>query len=548
MQTQSRYQAWVAAIRAPAAVFVARRDNGAITLVAANGPFRQLQGLPPAATGSLPKAVEPELESAIHRAVDGAAGAEAIAAARRGDDSRRPWLRHTLTRVGEDGDAAAVLDLATEITPASAYRDDLLDAIWRTLPDALLVSDFVRSTLVCNSKFCEVWGLPMESVRRSGPEDILDHAARKMRDGDAFKREVRALRESSTICRHGWELALRDGRLFTIDTDPLTDAGGTYWGRIWYTRDVTRAKLTANALSESEQRFRQLADGSLQGIIVQRPDTRGEVVYMNAAARSMVEPAALDHWPPASKALPVDVGAVSEAAPAQINDLLSGARPGIRCTMPTRHATSGVEWVDVFATPAVWAGAPAIQLTLVDITEQKALERQLLWHATTDPLTGLGNRRRFMEEAERYFRSDRAEDHPLSLMLIDIDLFKQLNDTGGHPVGDDALRKLGEAMHRCLRDSDLACRIGGDEFAALMPGTNTRTARRVARRLQVAVRTADTGQPHPVTLSVGIAQDSPGDRRFEDLLARADGCLYAAKHQGRDRIEVAPDSPSDGEA
>ncbi|MCW5296577.1 sensor domain-containing diguanylate cyclase [Herbaspirillum lusitanum] len=157
------------------------------------------------------------------------------------------------------------------------------------------------------------------------------------------------------------------------------------------------------------------------------------------------------------------------------------------------------------------------------------LQRQTL----TDPLTGAGNRRgfdrRLREEWSRHLRSGEV----LSLLMIDVDMFKQYNDTYGHPAGDDVLSLLCELLRMPLRASDFVARVGGDEFAVILPNTPEVGAELVVERIQAMLQAAKW--PHcPVSISAGVATLSPGEVcDFATLLQRADQAMYMRKHSRR---------------
>ncbi|MHB8798665.1 MAG: sensor domain-containing diguanylate cyclase [Thermoanaerobaculia bacterium] len=160
--------------------------------------------------------------------------------------------------------------------------------------------------------------------------------------------------------------------------------------------------------------------------------------------------------------------------------------------------------------------------------------------ARTDPLTLLANRRG-LEEAIAHER-DRAErtGEPLSVVALDLDLFKRVNDTWGHGVGDRLLSAVGEALRAGVRPYDVAARLGGEEFLLVLPATHRERAAHVAERLRARLaQLVVEGLPERVTASGGVAEHARGETT-EALLARADAALYEAKRLGRDRIVVAP--------
>ena len=169
----------------------------------------------------------------------------------------------------------------------------------------------------------------------------------------------------------------------------------------------------------------------------------------------------------------------------------------------------------------------------LEISEQE--NRQL---SLTDALTGVGNRRRLDEalimEVDRSVRYQAA----LSLMILDIDHFKRVNDAWGHEAGDRVLKETGAVLRKMARKTDIATRMGGEEFVVLLPETDLEAALICAERFRAALEIQDCGAPGPVTSSFGVACLQPGESGAS-LLARADAALYAAKQGGRNRVAAA---------
>ncbi len=173
---------------------------------------------------------------------------------------------------------------------------------------------------------------------------------------------------------------------------------------------------------------------------------------------------------------------------------------------------------------------------LVEVDRRLVAEQQLRRLATTDDLTGLNNRRHFVERARDAIAVARRYGQWCSLAIIDIDRFKQVNDERGHQAGDRALVTLAAVLKANLRASDVAGRFGGDEFVALMPLTDPEAARAAAERMRRAVHedAAATG----LTVSIGVASTRGERASLEELMARADQALYEAKRHGRDRVSA----------
>lgn len=154
----------------------------------------------------------------------------------------------------------------------------------------------------------------------------------------------------------------------------------------------------------------------------------------------------------------------------------------------------------------------------------------------TDTLTGLGNRRHFDELLASEFDIARTRRRELSLLMVDIDHFKQLNDSRGHAEGDRALKALASILQRCVRKPDAAFRYGGEEFVVMMPGAGAEAAIALAEQLRARVQ-ADTAGGHALTISVGVADMEPrATASAAELFQRADAALYAAKAGGRNRV------------
>jgi diguanylate cyclase (GGDEF)-like protein len=176
-----------------------------------------------------------------------------------------------------------------------------------------------------------------------------------------------------------------------------------------------------------------------------------------------------------------------------------------------------------------------------DITLQKQNEAMLRDLAHHDPLTGVANRRYFFERANQEFSRTKRRPTPLSIIELDIDHFKQINDKYGHAAGDEVLRTLSKTCQSLLRKADVFARIGGEEFATLLPDTNLDGAACLAERLRKAVVSSKltfSSSEFRCTISAGVASLRTTDNNIEECLLRADKSMYCAKRNGRDRVEI----------
>ncbi|WP_374622295.1 GGDEF domain-containing protein [Pandoraea sp.] len=178
---------------------------------------------------------------------------------------------------------------------------------------------------------------------------------------------------------------------------------------------------------------------------------------------------------------------------------------------------------------------------VVDALELRRVNQVLGDMAMRDGLTGALNRRAFLMQAERLFSSIRAQQRRLSVLMLDIDHFKRVNDTWGHAIGDRVIVALTLVLRATLRKGTVIGRLGGEEFAVLLPEADAQRAIQAAERLLVAIGGASVPGPNgPVrfTASIGIGSLAPEDTDFGTLLQRADRALYSAKQAGRNRVAV----------
>jgi len=173
---------------------------------------------------------------------------------------------------------------------------------------------------------------------------------------------------------------------------------------------------------------------------------------------------------------------------------------------------------------------------------RRSAERRLLLVATLDSLTGLPNRRRFYDHGQWLLERVRRTGESLSVLMFDIDFFKRINDTYGHPTGDAVLRQLAKESRSILRRQDFVARYGGEEFVILLPGTHLAGAMQLGEKLRAHIAATDFPGTHLVTISLGCAEYAT-DESLHELVARADVALYQAKRSGRNRVVAVSEAP-----
>ncbi|HSC79212.1 MAG TPA: diguanylate cyclase, partial [Chitinolyticbacter sp.] len=289
-------------------------------------------------------------------------------------------------------------------------------------------------------------------------------------------------------------------------------------------------------LNISESRFRQMIETIPVALILAR-EPEHLITYINQqAARTFNIPQA-----GALSLRAFDFYASSEDFAEQLKAVREAQ--GIRnIEVRLRRWSGEVFWASLSMSSVEVGEERTLMIGVSDITERKRLELELKRRATTDGLSGLANRAHFMEVANQELLRAQRFNRPLALLMVDIDHFKRINDTYGHDVGDLAIKAVARLTEGALRDVDLVARMGGEEFAALLPETTPDLARAVAERLRQRIEAnvvkLENGTEVCFTGSIGISALRDEDHLVDDLLKRADVALYHSKHQGRNRVSV----------
>ena len=306
-------------------------------------------------------------------------------------------------------------------------------------------------------------------------------------------------------------------------------------------------------LAENEERWRLALEAVGDGVWDWTPQT-GEVIYSEGWKQALDLPqdfgnSTLDQW--SERIHPEDAAAFTAA----LERLVSHGDKALHCEHRLRAADGSYRWFLARGTVLRHGGdglGSRVIGTMTDVTDRRNMEdklrrqsEELALLATTDALTGLWNRRRFLEKAEEELGRAHRYGRCTAAVMIDIDHFKQVNDTFGHNAGDQVLRQFSEILRNSLRKSDHLGRLGGEEFAALLLESDGARALGVADllRRQIAgspMRLAD-GTELRITASFGVAAARSGDETVAGLLGRADNALYAAKRGGRDRVVLNED-------
>lgn len=289
------------------------------------------------------------------------------------------------------------------------------------------------------------------------------------------------------------------------------------------------------ALAASEARHRSLVELAPDGIVLHR---NGKIVYMNPAAAALIGVGSPDNGVGHSifeYIVPEDRALAAE----RLQRVTSTGLPGGPTEFRIRRDNGQIIVCEVVSGVAPSSDGIDVQSVVRDVTDRKRLEEEFKRFAATDYLTGARNRRAFFEQAETEWRRARRHRRSLSVLMLDVDRFKRINDAHGHSVGDDVLRLLVAGCRRVLRAEDILGRYGGEEFVALLPEVEIEGALAVAERLraQAASTTVPAGERKVhFSVSIGVTEARLTRETLDDALRRADDALYDAKNSGRDRV------------
>ncbi len=338
-----------------------------------------------------------------------------------------------------------------------------------------------------------------------------------------------------------WTLVRHDGSHLTVNmlATPVLDDQGLWVGHLAICIDITERKRVHEALAARDLLLKKLSAHVPGGIYQFKMDFNGRfsVIYASDGIRDIyeLEPSVLVQNAETvfSRIHPLDNARVRASIRASA-DTLSPWREEYRVQLPRR----GLRWVRGEATPEQLPGGGVLWHGYVsDISDLKRVEEELRALSVTDALTGIRNRRYFQERlSSEMIRVERGSGE-LSVIMLDIDHFKRINDQHGHAVGDRVLQAVCQRVTQRLRRTDVFCRLGGEEFVVLCPDTDGESAHALAIGLWEGLRGAEIEDVGVVTASFGIASWRVGEGA-DALLLRADSGVYVAKQAVRDRVEM----------
>lgn len=423
---------------------------------------------------------------------------------------------------------------ATEEALESARR--FRSALFMLSPDSVLVADRQGTIVEVNPRFCEVTGYR--------PDEVIGNNARMLQSGNTpgeVYHEMWGALTSGEEWRGDLQNRRKDGTLYweAHAVVPVTGRDGQITHFVSFQRDISERHDMERALSASERLYRSIHDNVQEAIFLVRIEG-DEFVFVGNNPRHQETTGLTAERLKGSR--PQDF-----LPPEMAEQVCANYR---RC-VAERRTIRYEEELDLPVGTRIWMtslapvfdDAEQVEMIVglsVDVTEQKRAEAELRRLATTDALTGLANRRHFLERTEQELDRVRRYATPSAFIMLDIDHFKRINDTWGHLTGDAVLRRMALVLAEAVRATDLVGRLGGEEFGVLLPETDMDAALKLAERLRVAVTEAvveTEGEMLRFSASFGVTLLHADDENVDMPMARADAALYASKFAGRNRVK-----------
>ncbi|MEN5201213.1 EAL domain-containing protein [Pseudomonas wadenswilerensis] len=447
-------------------------------------------------------------------------------------------------------DLRVALDLPTPdidaarrgILQGGNHPDDVSSVIW-------LYLNFHQVSYM--QKAIELWAVGDGFLRQ------LDEVAEQMYSGfragraDArsvagWKAQIASINDAVTPAARAFSDALGEGSRMLLRVLLVTNLATALFliALAWMrsSKLLAQRQAFANALEVEKERAQITLESIGDGVIT--TDVEGCIAYMNPAAEQ------LTHWHAAqAQGLPLaalfsllDENAEKDSLTLVERVLEGGLKGGSEHTKLIQRLDGSTVSVTLVGAPIMAEGKiSGIVLVLHDMTQERQYIANLSWQATHDALTGLANRREFEYRLELALNAMARKPARHSLMFLDLDQFKLVNDTCGHAAGDELLRHICAVLQAGLREGDTLARLGGDEFGILLENCPQEQAERIAESLRQAVQSLHfvwKGRPFMTTVSLGLVHIAQGPTTLEASLRAADMACYMAKEKGRNRVQV----------
>jgi diguanylate cyclase (GGDEF)-like protein/PAS domain S-box-containing protein len=436
-------------------------------------------------------------------------------------------VERTRALTADNNGLASELRQLRGVEQALRENEEKFRAITEQSGEGLLITNAEGEHLLVNPKFCALTGYTANELKGLTIQNLLPKDSRislfpKVMADQSGQREVTLIR--------------KDGSCFQAEIGGYPINLGNRKLALGIVRDISARKQAEAALRESEEHFRNLVEGSLQGIVIERS---GKALFANQSYAVM--------FGYASVADILQLDSLEALCAPEDRDRLNQYRSSSKNSVPpAQYEYQGIGrdgsliWLEAQTRAVNWQGATALQSTVVDISARKQYQAQLMRQAHFDEVTNLPNRVLALDRLSQSLVRAQRRNTKVGLMFIDLDRFKQINDTLGHSIGDSLLGLAGERLLTCVRKEDTVARLGGDEFTVILPDMRLpMDASLVAGKIVEAFGKsfAISGYEVFVTPSIGITVYPDDGREAQTLMRNADAAMYQAKEAGRNNFQ-----------
>jgi len=460
-------------------------------------------------------------------------------------DGTAGWATRSTSAVrGPEGAVEYFVSMYRDITEHKQDQQQLkikntvLATQQETSLDAILVVDENSKIVSYNQRFIDLWGIPESILAAGNDAPVLQAVVDQIQDPEAFLAKVRHLYEHRDEKSFD-EILTKDGKILDRYSAPVIAGNGEYHGRVWYFRDITTRKRAVEDLAESRERFKQLAENIRDVFFLQDIDGH-RVHYVSPGYEEIwgrrCESLYAAPWSWADAIHPDDRAHALEV-------FTEGMKTGTfedeyRIVRPE----GTLRWIHVRGFPIRNDAGALYRIAGIaqDITQPREMQERLVHLAHYDALTDLPNRMLCFDRLQQVLSRARRKNLTAGFLFVDLDRFKNVNDTLGHLAGDELLRKVSARLSRCVRAEDTVARLGGDEFGVILSElAREDDASVVARNLIKAIAEPfDLGANESfVTASIGIACFPRDSESAETLVKNADAAMFRAKLIGRNTYQ-----------
>ena len=441
------------------------------------------------------------------------------------------WVAESVGPIADPQGERLSLRILTDVThhrqAQAALRDQLLmkEVLFETLPVPVFVKNAAGEYTDCNDAFERYTGLERRSIVAKTAFAVMDPQIAKLHtDQD---REL-IVNWGQRSYEEAVPFAGGSTRLTSLTKAVFCDNAGNLGGIVGVIHDLTEGL-------PSEERLQAILEQSPIGVSVSRRED-GKIVFVNTRFAELIGLKREDLIGRQARDYYLDRNQRE-----RVIERLRSYGSVTNMEVQFRRADGSSFWTLFTVNQAVIQGVQVNLAWIYDYTDRRNMEEALRDMASRDPLTGIYNRRSFMELARSQLARAHRFSEPMSVFVLDVDHFKRINDSYGHATGDDALRMVAGGCQAILREYDILGRLGGEEFVVVLPGATAEESRvvaeRVRRHLSRMAIPGPEGRFH-LTSSIGISALDGAYDTLEKAIHRADLALYRAKREGRNRVVV----------